>query len=59
MKNTMDSSSAIYRSDSGVLYMPIQWLKLCSHFQVRGMLVSFFAPGIPNSYYFDQFVTLV
>ena len=59
MKNIMDNSSTIYRSDLGVLYMLIQWLKLFGHFQIRGMEIWSFAPGISNSYCFDQFVILV
>lgn len=55
----MDNSSAVYRSDSGVLYMLIQWLELFGHFQNRGMPMWLFASGIPNSYCFDQFVVLV
>lgn len=59
MKNIMDNSSAIYRSDSGVFYTLIQWLKLFGHFQIRGMQLWLFVPGIPNSYCFDQLVVLV
>lgn len=59
MKNVVDNSSPIYRSDLGVLYMLIQWLELFSHFQIRGIPMLLFAPSIPNSCCFDQFISLV